>query len=121
MLMTGLAFGAGEGRAFFGDGEGRGYLGVTITTVDYSDAEGTQEGVYIGSVSHGSGAEAAGLKPSRICIVSINGSRVEDMGDLEAQTEDTHGPAMLVDLVVLARMAARRASRSSWAVVPRRE
>jgi predicted metalloprotease with PDZ domain len=99
MLVTGLAFADGEGRAFFGDGEGRGYLGVSITTVDHSDAEDTQEGVYISSISHGSGAEAAGLK-EHDRIVLINGYRVEDMGDLDTQMERSR-PGDVVDLVVL--------------------
>lgn len=90
MLVTGLAF---------AEGKGRGYLGVSITTVDYSDTEGTQMGVYIGGVSHGSGAEAAGLKEDDR-IVSINGSRIDTMDDLEAHLKISR-PGDVVDVVVV--------------------
>ncbi len=90
MLVTGLAF---------ADGEGRGYLGVTITTVNNIDEGSDQNGVYISGISHGSGAEAAGLK-AKDRIVSINGHRVEIMDDLEEQLKISR-PGDAVDVVVL--------------------
>ena len=99
ILVTGLAFADGEDRAFFGADEGRGYLGVTITSVNNIDEGSNQNGVYISDVSHGSGAEAAGLK-AKDRIVSINGQRVEIMDDLEAQLEITR-PGDAIDVVVL--------------------
>lgn len=90
MLVTGLAF---------ADGEGRGYLGVTITTVENVDEGSEQDGVYISGISHGSGAESAGLK-AKDRIVSINGHRVEIMDDLEAQLKISR-PGDAVDVVVL--------------------
>lgn len=92
ILLTGLAFGAGEGR---------GYLGVTIAAVNNIDEGSDQNGVYISSVSHGSGAEAAGLK-AKDRIVSINGHPVQVMDDLEAQLTITR-PGDAVDVVVLRR------------------
>ena len=97
MLVTGLAFADGEGRVFFGDDEGRGYLGVTITTVNNIDEGSDQNGVYISGISHGSGAEAAGLK-AKDRIVSINGHRVETMDDLEAQLKISR-PGDAVDVI----------------------
>ncbi len=99
ILATGLAFADGEGNVFFGDDEGRGYLGVTITTVNNIDEGSDQNGVYISGISHGSGAEAAGLK-AKDRIVSINGHRVEVMDDLEAQLKITR-PGDAIDVVVL--------------------
>ena len=90
MLVTSLAF---------ADGEGRGYLGVTIAAVNNIDEGSDQNGVYISGISHGSGAEAAGLK-AKDRIVSINGHRVEVMDDLEAQLKITR-PGDAIDVVVL--------------------
>ncbi len=99
MLATGLALADGEGNVFFRDDQGRGYLGVTIAAVNNIDEGSDHNGIYISSVSHGSGAEAAGLK-AKDRIVSINGHPVQVMDDLEAQLKLTR-PGDAIDVVVL--------------------
>lgn len=83
----------------FAKGEGRGYLGVMIHSVDNIGEGSKQNGIYIESVLHGSGAEAAGLKP-KDRVLSLNSFAIRDMDDLEAQLKVTR-PGDTVDLVVL--------------------
>ena len=83
----------------FANGEGRGYLGVMISAVDNIGEGSKQNGIYIESVLHGSGAEAAGLKP-KDRVLSLNSFAIRDMDDLEAQLKVTR-PGDTVDVVVL--------------------
>lgn len=66
------------------DEEDKGYLGITgIDVVDeYSEIYGMPKGVYVSSVSEGTGAEEAGLIKGDI-ITALNGEEVESMDDLK--------------------------------------
>ncbi len=64
--------------------ENKGYLGITGIDVveEYSELYGMPKGVYISSVSEGTGAYDAGLIRGDI-ITAINGEEVESMDDLK--------------------------------------
>lgn len=64
----------------------KGYLGITGVNVEaeYSEVYGIPKGVYISSVTEGTGAEAAGLVRGDI-ITAINGQEVESMEDLKEE------------------------------------
>ncbi len=66
------------------DEEDKGYLGITgIDVVDeYSEIYGMPKGVYVSSVSEGTGADEAGLIKGDI-ITALNGEEVESMDDLK--------------------------------------
>ncbi len=66
--------------------ENKGYLGITgIDVVDeYSELYGMPKGVYISSVSEGTGAEEAGLIRGDI-ITALNGEEVESMDELKEE------------------------------------
>lgn len=64
----------------------KGYLGITGVNVEaeYSEVYGIPKGVYISSVTEGTGAEAAGLVRGDI-ITGINGQEVESMEELKEE------------------------------------
>lgn len=64
----------------------KGYLGITGVNVEaeYSEVYGIPKGVYISSVTEGTGASAAGLVRGDI-ITAINGQEVESMEDLKEE------------------------------------
>lgn len=64
----------------------KGYLGITGVNVEaeYSEVYGIPKGVYISSVTEGTGAAAAGLVRGDI-ITAINGQEVESMEDLKEE------------------------------------
>lgn len=64
----------------------KGYLGITGVNVEaeYSEVYGIPKGVYISSVSEGTGAAAAGLVRGDI-ITKINGQDVESMEELKEE------------------------------------
>lgn len=66
------------------DEEDKGYLGITgVDVVDeYSEIYGMPKGVYVSSVSEGTGAYEAGLIKGDI-ITALNGEEVESMDDLK--------------------------------------
>lgn len=66
------------------DEANKGYLGITGIDVvaEYSEIYGMPQGVYVSSVSEGTGAAAAGLVRGDI-ITALNGVEVESMNDLE--------------------------------------
>lgn len=81
--------------------EQRGYLGITGIDVEqqYSVMYGMPIGVYVSSVSEGSGADAAGLVRGDI-IVEINGDEVTCMADLKGQLE-YYSAGTTVELTVM--------------------
>ncbi len=68
------------------DGESKGYLGITGVDVvaEYSQIYGMPQGVYVSSVSEGTGAAAAGLVKGDI-ITALNGEEVKSMADLQEE------------------------------------
>lgn len=66
------------------DEENKGYLGITGIAVEpeYSQIYGMPMGVYVSSVTEGTGAYEAGLVKGDI-ITAINGEEVESMDDLK--------------------------------------
>ena len=68
------------------DEESKGYLGITGLDVvaEYAEVYGMPKGVYISSVSEGTGADKAGLIRGDI-ITAVNGEEVESMDDLIAE------------------------------------
>lgn len=68
------------------DEEKKGYLGITGVNVEaeYSEVYGIPKGVYISSVTEGTGAAAAGLVRGDI-ITAINGQEVESMEELKEE------------------------------------
>lgn len=66
------------------DEANRGYLGITGIDVvaEYSQLYGMPQGVYVSSVSEGTGADAAGLVKGDI-ITALNGEEVKSMDDLK--------------------------------------
>lgn len=66
------------------DEANKGYLGITGIDVvaEYSQLYGMPQGVYISSVSEGTGAAAAGLVKGDI-ITALNGEEVKSMDDLK--------------------------------------
>ena len=70
------------------DEASQGYLGITGVNVEkqYSEIYGMPVGVYVSSVSDGSGAAAAGLVRGDI-IVALNGDKIETMEDLKGELE----------------------------------
>lgn len=64
----------------------KGYLGITGVNVEaeYSEVYGIPKGVYISSVTEGTGAAAAGLVRGDI-ITAINGQEVESMEELKEE------------------------------------
>lgn len=66
------------------DEESKGYLGITGIDVvaEYSEIYGMPQGVYVSSVSEGTGAAAAGLVRGDI-ITALNGEEVKSMDDLK--------------------------------------
>lgn len=66
--------------------ESRGYLGITGVNVvaEYSQIYGMPQGVYVSSVSEGTGAADAGLVKGDI-ITAINGEEVKSMEDLKEE------------------------------------
>ncbi|MCR4990953.1 MAG: trypsin-like peptidase domain-containing protein [Lachnospiraceae bacterium] len=70
------------------DEDNRGYLGITGVSVEkeYSQVYGMPIGVYISSVSEGSGADKAGLVRGDV-ITAINGQSVESMEALKEEMQ----------------------------------
>lgn len=68
--------------------DSKGYLGITGVNVEsqYSEIYGMPVGVYISSVTEGTGADKAGLVRGDI-IVEIGGTEVKTMAELKAQLE----------------------------------
>lgn len=66
------------------DEANKGYLGITGIDVvaEYSQIYGMPQGVYISSVTEGTGAAAAGLVKGDI-ITALNGEEIESMEDLK--------------------------------------
>ncbi len=66
------------------DGESKGYLGITGIDVvaEYSQIYGMPQGVYVSSVSEGTGAADAGLVKGDI-ITALNGEEVKSMENLK--------------------------------------
>lgn len=66
------------------DEDKKGYLGITGIDVvsEYSQTYGVPKGVYVSSVSEGTGAAAAGLVKGDI-ITAVNGEEVSSMDDLK--------------------------------------
>lgn len=66
------------------DEANKGYLGITGIDVvaEYSQLYGMPQGVYVSSVSEGTGADAAGLVKGDI-ITALNGEEVKSMDDLK--------------------------------------
>lgn len=64
----------------------RGYLGITGIDVvaEYSEIYGMPQGVYISSVSEGTGADKAGLIKGDI-ITALNGEEIKSMDDLKKE------------------------------------
>jgi serine protease Do len=64
--------------------DSKGYLGITGIDVveEYSQIYGMPQGVYVSSVSEGTGAAAAGLVKGDI-ITALNGEEVKSMDDLK--------------------------------------
>lgn len=70
------------------DEENKGYLGITGIDVvaEYSEIYGMPMGVYVSSVTEGTGAYEAGLIKGDI-ITAVNGEAVESMEELKAELE----------------------------------
>lgn len=70
------------------DEEEKGYLGITGIDVvaEYSEIYGMPMGVYVSSVTEGTGAYEAGLIKGDI-ITAVNGEEVESMAELKAELE----------------------------------
>lgn len=68
--------------------EDRGYLGITGVDVkaEYSQLYGAPKGVYVSSVTEGSGADEAGLMRGDI-IVAMNGEEVTSMAELKTELQ----------------------------------
>ena len=68
--------------------EDKGYLGITGIDVvaEYSKIYGMPLGVYVSSVTEGTGADAAGLIKGDI-ITAINGEEIESMAELKEELE----------------------------------
>ena len=68
--------------------EDKGYLGITGIDVvaEYSQIYGMPMGVYVSSVTEGTGADDAGLIKGDI-ITAVNGEEVESMAELKAELE----------------------------------
>ncbi len=68
--------------------EDRGYLGITGVDVksEYSQLYGAPKGVYVSSVTEGSGADKAGLMRGDI-IVAMNGEEVTSMAELKTELQ----------------------------------
>lgn len=79
----------------------RGYLGITGIDVEqqYSLMYGMPVGVYISSVTEGTGAAKAGLVRGDI-IVAINGEEVTCMADLKGQLE-YYSSGSIVELTIM--------------------
>ena len=69
-------------------GQGRGYMGVSVVTVDNINEGAEENGVYIGTVHEGSGAEAAGLT-QHDRILAVNGTAIVEMADLDGVLNST--------------------------------
>ena len=70
------------------DEKDKGYLGITGIDVvkEYSEIYGMPMGVYVSSVTEGTGADEAGLIKGDI-ITAINGDEVESMAELKEELE----------------------------------
>ena len=68
--------------------DSKGYLGITGVTVEseYSEIYGMPVGVYVSSVTEGSGADEAGLIRGDI-IVALNGEEISSMDELKSELE----------------------------------
>lgn len=68
--------------------ESKGYLGITGISVEreYAEVYGMPMGVYVSSVTEGTGAERAGLIRGDI-IVAVNGDTITSMDDLREELE----------------------------------
>ena len=68
--------------------DSKGYLGITGVTVEseYSEIYGMPVGVYVSSVTEGSGADEAGLIRGDI-IVALNGEEISSMEELKGELE----------------------------------
>ena len=68
--------------------DSKGYLGITGVNVEkqYSEIYGMPVGVYVSSVTEGTGAYEAGLVKGDI-IVALNGEKIETMDDLRGELE----------------------------------
>jgi len=68
--------------------DSKGYLGITGVNVEkqYSEIYGMPVGVYVSSVTEGTGADAAGLVKGDI-IVALNGEDIETMDELRSELE----------------------------------
>ena len=66
------------------DENSKGYLGITGIDVmaEYSEIYGMPQGVYVSSVSEGTGAAKAGLIKGDI-ITALNGEEIKSMDDLK--------------------------------------
>lgn len=80
-------------------GEGRGYIGVTVVGINNGWEAAEHNGVRIGTVHDGSGAEAAGLEEGDQ-VLSLNGVAIEAVNDMDSVLDATQ-PGELVQVRVL--------------------
>jgi PDZ domain-containing secreted protein len=80
-------------------GEGRGYIGVTVLGLNNQGDEARQNGVFIGTVYAGSGAEAVGLEEDDR-ILTLNGMTIEAVDDMDVVLNASQ-PGEIVQVGVL--------------------
>jgi serine protease Do len=84
----------------YGYVKGRPFIGISGREISsiYASYYGIAEGIYITDVTHGSGADRAGIMPGDI-IVSMAGNRIEAIKDLD-KVKETYKPGDTVTVVV---------------------